>query len=210
MAVCFKKIYINDVVKQEISELCRIDNLLDKFDSDIPICLNKYHLYLLEKLKAKKIILRTVRLALQPAVEILIKNNLKNEEIINQKQINNYLAIKKGQKNTLSGFISFINESYGLELKCLINDNRSTKLKRKKYLEKELFELNKLSELSAKNKVRWILLATEYFHNITLKNKKYCYEVEGDFLVINFNFESYFIPFPFEFNYIVKYIDHLR
>ena len=53
--------------------------------------------------------MRTVRLALQPAVEILIKNNLKNEEIINQKQINNYLAIKKGQKNTLSGFISFTN-----------------------------------------------------------------------------------------------------
>ena len=192
-----KKIYINDVVKQEISELCRIDNLLEKFDRDIPICLNKYHLYLLEKLKAKKIILRTVRLALQPAVEIMFKNNLKNEEIINQKQINNYLAIKKGQKNTLSGFISFINESYGLELKCLINDNRSTKLKRKKYLEKELFKLNKHSELSAKNKVRWILLATEYFHNIVLKNKKYCYEVEGDFLVINFNFDSYTIPFPF-------------
>ena len=121
-----KKIYINDVVKQEISELCRIDNLLDKFGRDIPICLNKYHLYLLEKLKAKKIILRTVRLALQPAVEIMLENNLKNEEIINQKQINNFLAIKKGQKNTISGFISFINESYNVELKCLNKDDRSS------------------------------------------------------------------------------------
>ena len=192
-----KKIRINEVVKQEVSELSRIDNLLDKFDQDIPICLNKYYLYLLEKLKDKKIILRTVRLALQPAVEIMLKNNLKNNEIINQKQINNFLAIKKGQKNSISGFISFINESYSLELKCLIKDNRSSNLKRKKYLEKELFELNKILDLSSKNKVRWILLATEYFHNITLKNKKYNYEVEGEFLVINYNFDTYAIPFPF-------------
>lgn len=191
------KLHINEMVKLEVSELSRIDNLLNKFDNHIPICLNKYYLYLQEKLKDKKIVLRTVRLALQPAVEIMLKNNLKNDEIINQKQINNFLAIKKGQKNTISGFITFINESYSLELKCLIKGNRKSNLKRKRYLEKELFELNKFSELSTKNKVRWILLATEYFHNITLKNKKYYYEFEGDFLVINYNFESYTIPFPF-------------
>lgn len=192
-----KKIYLNEVVKLEVSELNRIDNLINKFDKELPNCLNKYYVHLLDKLNNKKIILRTVRLALQPAIEIMLKFNLKNDEIINQKQISDFLAEKKGQKNTISGFVKFINKLYDLELKCLIKDNRLSKFKRKKYLEKELYELNKLSDITPKNKVRWVLLATEYFHNIILKNKKYSYVIEENFLIVNYTFKNYIIPFPF-------------
>lgn len=191
------RICINEELKLEIAELNRIDNLIKKFNNNLPVILDKYYKYLLDKLNDKKIVLRTVRLALQPAIGIMLKFNLKNDELINQKQVNDFLVERKGQKNTISGFIKFINKSYDLNLTYLLESTPLSKLKRKKYLEKELFKLSKLSELSPGNKSKWIVLTGEYFHNISINYKKYNIRSERNFLIISYKSIDYAIPYPF-------------
>lgn len=188
---------VDEDAKLELSELTRIDSLLNKFKDEIPVCINKYYIYLFDKLKREKIKIKTIRMALQPAIDIMLKFDLKNNEIINQEQVNIFLIEKYGQRNTLSGFLSFINNEYKLNLKCIKKGDSFFKLKRRIYLEKELFKLSKGTELLHKDKIRWVRLSMEYFHNIIIRNKKYNYIYENNFLIIEVYFNKYAIPYPF-------------
>ena len=78
--------------------------------------IHNYHRYLLLRLQAKKTTLRSIRLALTPAVKFLGYCQYFKERIPTQYALEGYLFLYYGQRATLTGFINFISTTYHYDL----------------------------------------------------------------------------------------------
>lgn len=157
----------------DLSEQDRIRTLLAKIEAK-PVAkslLAAYYAKLLNKIDTGKTTIKSVRLALQPAVG-LMTNLIK---LPRQTDVDGYLKQKSGQRAALLGFINFINQEYNLDLKIdklTVSDKQKIKEKRKQELEKRVIDyvVRCRKNPNAFNLNEWVRLALPYFHGINASN----------------------------------------
>jgi len=95
-----------------------IERYLSAFMKNDPFhaVVRNYYRFLDEKHMKGKISARTFRLSLTPAVKFLQYCKLFKTSEPNQEILDGYLWCIPGQRNTLSGFITFYNQAYGTSL----------------------------------------------------------------------------------------------
>lgn len=131
-----------------------------------------YYASLLEKLEHGKTSLRSIRMALQPVIDLYQHNSLKNFQAPNQMQIDTYLTTKPGQRNALYGFTIFLKKTAGMHLQCEMPEQNKLKKVKHKNLEKQFIALVRQAKpLSKKDELKWLQLGIAYFHNRTLSLK---------------------------------------
>lgn len=167
-----KQVIVDSTIKEQVAEQERIVSLLEKFDEKAPQCIDDYHEFLNQKLLNGKTSLKSVRLALQPAIDLCIQHGIKGSNTPNQAHIDSYLLVKHGQHSALYGFVTFLSKKYQLDLACnKPNDSDLRKLK-KKELEQQMTELyNKPRPLSPRDKIKWLQRCMKYFHQVDVKIK---------------------------------------
>jgi hypothetical protein len=167
-----KIIEIDRIIQEEFSNLDMIKRYLITFDINTPYqqYLTKYHKLLLSKLENNKTSIRSIRLALSPAVNFLKCCKQSNIEVPDDNILYSFLWATTGQKASITGFISFLNKSYNLNLKSpkmivftLSKDNHS-----KKQLQQSLIQLLRHSKLTSEQKQLLFKLSIRYFHGITI------------------------------------------
>lgn len=189
---------------QDIDEKNRIRRLINSFSyvgcypSDIFL---RYYRTLLCRYRQGKISIRSVRLALSPAAEIVRLALLQHKEKFDQELLNQYLWLHLGQRNASYSFVSYLRRQEMLELKVpskeyftLPNTNES-----KKRLKLQLIALLAKEMVFS---IRFLELGMAYFHGCKLP-KELC-KIElyrncktGDeFYTIYFAKLAYTLPNP--------------
>lgn len=197
--IATEQITISLDIKEQVAEQERITNLLAKFDEKVPCCVNEYYKSLEQKLLEGKTSLKSIRLALQPAVGLYIECEVKSLNTPNQEHIDSYLMFKHGQRNALYGFVTFLNKNHDLRLVCNKPHKGDIQKLKKKELEREMMMLyNKPKPLSSKDRLKWLQLSMAYFHQVDIKLKtlktisiQTCSEEMSKILVNN---KEYWLP----------------
>lgn len=173
-----EQIVIDASAKEQVAEQERIANLLAKFDDKIPHCINEYHKILDQKLLNGKTSLKSVRLALQPAIGLCIEHKIEGSSVPKQEHVDGYLLIKQGQYSALYGFINFLNRVHNLKI-IFEKPSRDKVLKAdRRELEKQIIEfIGEHKTLSKSNELKWLQLGMMYFHGVkaslsSLKNSQ--------------------------------------
>lgn len=194
-----KQVVVDTKIKAQIAEEERIVNLLAKFDGKTPCCISGYHQYLEQKLLMSKTSLKSIRLALQPAIDLCTEYGVEGLNTPNQEQLDRYLLVKHGQYSALYGFVTFSNKEYGLSLVCIKPSKDAVLKANRKEIEQKMIMLNNQSKpLSDKDKLLWLQLSMVYFHNtqislkmlttITLKHG--CDEMD----ILTYKKQDYWLP----------------
>lgn len=127
--------------------------------------LSEYYEFLLDKLADQRISIRSIRLALRPAVSLLLESDPTGLTLPNQADLDRYLLDAPGQKAAVSGFIRFLGERHQLKLLSHVDSMRVAAVRRKK-LEDELLAMMKEAGEGEEFQRRWLSLALAYFHGL--------------------------------------------
>lgn len=198
--IATKQVTINEALKEQMAEEERITNLFAKLGEKTPDIVKGYYDYLLARQQQRGTALKTVRLSLQPVVDIYHQFALKNAQTPSQKQLNGYLAAKSGQKNSLSSFVVFLREKHGIELSVKQPTSKEILTIKKKDAERGLMELAKLPKpLSHENYLKWLQFGMVYFHGVTtslkiLASSNITENEQLGMQSIKYNGSDYFIP----------------
>lgn len=195
-----KQITIDSATKEQVAEQERIINLLAKFDDKIPCCINEYHGHLEQKLLEGRTSLKSVRLALQPAVGLCMEYEVKGLNTPTQEHIDSYLLVKHGQYSALYGFVTFLNKNHDLRLACN-KPNKDDVLKANhNELEKQMIDFVRNNQtLSNANESKWLQLGMMYFHGVkislkSIKSLQNHLTAKGDMVALNYEGKEYFLP----------------
>lgn len=129
--------------------------------------LSEYYEFLLDKFADQRISVRSIRLALRPAVSLLLESDPIGLTLPNQADLDRYLLDAPGQKAAVSGFIRFLRERYQLRLLLRVDLKRVAANRRKK-LEGELLAVMREAGEGEEFLRRWLSLALAYFHGLPL------------------------------------------
>lgn len=175
-----------NVLSQDLAEQDRICNLLGKAANN-PVAkylLTAYHDKMMAKLESGKTTLKSVRLALQPAVGLMLNLN----KLPSQQNVDEYLKEKPGQRAALVGFIHFLSYEYnlGLKIKKLTSDDKQKlQQKRKQELEKQVIDyvIKCRNNPDAFDLGEWAKLALYYFHDFKIASDYSIQKLENCYLI---------------------------
>lgn len=196
------QVKVDKQLKTEMAEEQRIEQLLAKLGDITPPIILKYLDYLHTRRLERGTSITTLRLSLQPVVDMYHQFELKDENTPSQAQLDAYLAIKSGQRASLMSFLPFLRNNYGVELRAKVKDAKdelSTQSKRKEVEKRLMALINSENPLSKKEQIEWFMLSMLFFHKkeITKKALKSAtitdYTEEGMFLLIHES-KEYWIP----------------
>jgi hypothetical protein len=162
-----KGVHPDAQLREDSSDWRRISEVILSVPAGTPgsRLLSEYYEFLRDKLAEEKITVRSIRLALRPAVSLLLKSDQKGLSLPNQTALDQYLLESPGQKAAVSGFICFMKERYQLML-ILRVDSKRVAAKRKKKLEAELLTLMDEASEGEDFVRRWLSVALAYFHDL--------------------------------------------
>lgn len=167
-----EQVVVDTKIKDQIAEEERIINLLAKFDGKTPHCISIYNQSLEKKLLNGKTSLKSIRLALQPAIDLCTQYGINDLNTPNQEQLDGYLLVKHGQYSALYGFVKFLNREYGLDIVCTKPSKDAVlKANRKEIEQKMMMLYNQPKPLSDKDELIWLQLCMAYFHQVNIKLK---------------------------------------
>ena len=165
-----EQVVVDLKIKNEIAEKERIFNLFEKFEA-VPESIGSYYEFLNEKLSRKKTSIKSIRLALQPAVGIYIELGINRLQQPSQEQLETYLRQKQGQLSAITGFISHLNRKYDTNIQCNKPDPEVIRRDRRKKLEKEIIAINLIPNPTSKDYEKWIAISLEYYHELKVSKK---------------------------------------
>ena len=187
---------IQDSRKTDLAEEGRIDTLFAKI-ADQPIACDLfkgYQVELMARLYAGRTTLKSVRLALQPAVGLLMQ---RINQTPTQSDVGCYLAERLGQQAALTGFVNYLNNRYGLKLVCKYSEKERAQIqhREKKSLENEVIAFIIKSRIEPKSYhiIDWIKLSMKYFHCCAYKTSSK-FEVKHDQCIVFQEGKSYVLP----------------
>jgi hypothetical protein len=180
----------------EDAEKRQVETLLAAFPTSTVAgrCLQGYKVYLMERVENRKTSLRSVRLAMRPAVSLLAAADPQGGRLPDQAALERYLLRAPGQRMALTGFLVFLRYSYGLNLRPVVDAEGAARLRRRE-LEKELIRL--AAGHAPSDPETWVRLALEYFHGLRLSRKalrKAVLREEDGGLCVKWEGVSYWIP----------------
>ncbi|EXH09652.1 hypothetical protein J641_2955 [Acinetobacter baumannii 1188188] len=152
-----------------------------------------------EKIKRGETSIRSARLAVKPAVALMLSMEGESAQLPNLEHVKAYLAEYSGQAAALTGFINFLNENYGASIDYLkLKKSDFLKTKQKKKLEMELIALTQTDLNDSELILSWVRNGLRYFHQLpyidALKIKtEMITEIEDGFTVV-LNGQYYWLP----------------
>ncbi|MGP5230472.1 hypothetical protein [Psychrobacter celer] len=191
-----EQVIVNLDIKNEVAEKERILNLLNKLEV-LPESIETYYEFLNEKLALKKTSLKSIRLALQPAIGIYVELSINRHQKPSQEQLDAYLRLKQGQLSAITGFVSHINRKYGTNIQCNPPDPEILRKDRRKILERDLIAINHIPHPTRKDYERWVVISLEYFHELKISRKTLAtlnIEQNQDKAIVKHNKQEYVIP----------------
>ena len=197
------QVAVDQALKDEMAEEQYIEKLLSRLGDNTPTVVQDYYDYLLVRKHERKTSLKSLRLALQPVVDIYHQFAIESENTPSQTHIDSYLTAKSGQKASLTGFMVFLRKTRGIELSCQVADLKAKKkdLQRieRKDAEKQLMALMKLQRpLTKTEQFEWIRLSLAFFHkkqlSLTAVKKLKPQGVEDGMMVVEVEGLDYPIP----------------
>ncbi len=168
------RIDVDEAARREDSERRRIESILSSFPSGTLArqVLEQYHAHLMERVKEGKTSLRSVRLALRPAADLLNKGKEAGDERLpTQDDVDAYLLERPGQKAALTGFLSFLNVTNGLNLIARL-DECAVEARRRTALERRMKALSRVHERDEEWRDEWVIVCLEYFHGFKMSRKR--------------------------------------
>lgn len=163
-----KQVIVDESLKSELAELDRIQNLLNKLHT-IPLCIATYYRQLQQKYESGKTSLKSIRLALQPAIDLMVSAPL--NKLPSQEQLNAYLLAKKGQIAAITGFVNHLKNEHNHEI--LLNRDYILR-ERVHYLKaqatKQLAVLYKQATLTLKEQKNLLRVALYCLHRLEVKS----------------------------------------
>lgn len=194
-----KGVHPDAQLREDSSDWRRISEVILSVPAGTPgsRLLSEYYEFLRDKLAEEKITVRSIRLALRPAVSLLLKSDQKGLSLPNQNALDQYLLESPGQKAAVSGFICFMKERYQLML-ILRVDSKRVAAKRKKKLEAEMLTLMDEASEGEDFVRRWLSVALAYFHDLPRGVGKKATIVsmphKGDGVSVTYDGASYWVP----------------
>ncbi len=164
------QVVIDEALKDDLAELERIQALFNKLKESVP-CIASYYQKLQRRCDEGKTSLKSVRLALQPAIDLISANNI--TDYPTQDQLNQYLVKKSGQTAAITGFINHLKSEYHWELEIdrkLIQQIKTKQLK--KHCSQRLVELYKKSKLTDNEQMELVYIVLYSLHSIEVKKPK--------------------------------------
>ncbi|WP_077582818.1 hypothetical protein [Rodentibacter caecimuris] len=164
------QVVVDETLKDDLAELERIQALFKKLKESVP-CIATYYQMLQQRFDSGKTSLKSVRLALQPAIDLISSQAI--TDYPTQEQLNSYLVEKTGQTAAITGFISHLKSEYQCDLvidRNLIQQMKA-KLLKKRYSQR-LAELYKQAELTAAEQMELVSVVLYSLHGIEIKKPK--------------------------------------
>lgn len=171
----------NPQVQEIYANLDMIERYLGTFKEDDPFyhVIQDYYRFLEEKQMRGKITIRTVRLSLTPAIKFLQYCRLFEDEEPKQTILDGYLWCLPGQRNTLSGFISFYNRTYkaalilstgkDIPITITLKSPKTSRARRKQLFIQMMREIKRdTGDQSAYTKEEILRISIAYLHNIEI------------------------------------------
>lgn len=185
---------VDDSVKARLAEYDRIEVLESKLvnSPQAKTLLQGYRAVLMRKHESGKTTLKSVRLALQPAVGLLEKTG----RLPTQADVDAYLKEKPGQKAAITGFINHLNREYGQNIKVVaMVDKKRQQYRQKATMERKLiaYMIRCRDEPGAFKRREWLKMAMPYFHKCALESRSRITQV-GDMYRIEQNGLVYSVP----------------
>lgn len=165
-------IYANVVIRESHSEQRRLDEMLSENLGPWPrSLLGKYYGSLIAKMNQNDTELRSVRLSIRSAVNLLNHTKLSDGELLSQRKLEAFWRYSPGQVAAVTGFVHFLNRTYSLKI-----DPRPTdqwlKAARHEKAERELVDLFNSRDQVKDFESKWIVKGLAYFHGIRRANRK--------------------------------------
>lgn len=164
------QVAVDKMLKDDLAELERVQALFNKLKESIP-CIASYYQKLQRRCDEGKTSLKSVRLALQPVIDLVSANEI--TDYPTQDQLNQYLVEKSGQTAAITGFINHLKSEYHRELEIdrkLIQQIKTKQLK--KHCSQRLVELYKKLELTENEKIELIYVVLYSLHSTEVKKPK--------------------------------------
>jgi hypothetical protein len=164
---------VNNAIKEECANLDMIDKYLKTFNENSyrDKILNAYYNSLITKLKDNKTTIRSIRLALTPAVKLLQYCEHFNTEKPDVNILSGYLWLYPGQRAAVTGFVNFLRSKFKYDIS--LKEVQKVVLERPK-TSKKILKQRFIDLLRKNQKVRdnqdLIKTAIEYLHGIEIPN----------------------------------------
>lgn len=196
-------IYPDQAIRKAASEEDQIEKALSAFslDTEAAQAINGYANRLRQRQREGKTSVRSVRLALTPAVGILRVAAESGRPLPNQDLLDCYLSERPGQRAAVTGFINYLNDKYEFALSARRDVTRVRQNRRKK-LEYLLATMMRQKWNHEDLLHQWLPVALEYFHDIKvpkhmvqllLKTMEYA---DDSGLALIVNGQVHYIPVP--------------
>ena len=166
------QIEVDEKIKNYVVEEQKVHRLTSIFDpnSCSAELLCHYNEYLQEKLDHNQTSMRSIRLALSPAVALLQRSYVEGRKPT-QNDVDVFIKRRPGQFAAITGFINFLNRHTSLDIRLPPKPKRSGE-SRKRRLERQLLAIYSETSPDANDEVLWIELGLMYFHNVPKKQLK--------------------------------------
>lgn len=191
-------IKISSIHKSECSEIDQTSRLIEQLSRpslafDIVFA---YKQKLDEKMHKGKTSTRSVRLAIKPAVALMLSIQDK-QTLPNLEKIKAYLSKYPGQAAALTGFINFLNDQYKTNIDYIsLRNSKFIKEASKHKLEKELISM--INHNTGFDVLAWVKKGLQFFHRMSyqdsLKIKIEMIVEIKDGYNISFNNQNYWLP----------------
>lgn len=186
--------------REEDSDRRRIAAIMASAPSSTPAAnaLAAYQDRLTQRVSTGKSTVRSVRMALRPAVSLLLASADGGAKLPDQSALNRYLLEAPGQKAALTGFVNFLNEQHRLGLVLKVNEKRVSELRKKK-LEAEMLALTREAGTDENFRHRWLSVALAYFHGLPRRVGRVVLgeqikPVEGGGYMVAWEGQGYWVP----------------
>ena len=183
--------------RENDSEHRRMENLINSIKPKTAAAraLIGYRDKLMQRVEAGRTKIRSVRLALRPALSLLLSVDETGTTLPDQSALDRFLLHTPGQKAALTGFINYLHEQYGLKYELRI-DEKKVKERHRRQLEKKLIALMRAPWTDAKTQQKWIVAAMEYFHRVKVSRKLMVEDIKPvtDGLAVTLQGKEFFLP----------------
>lgn len=154
--------------REEDSDRRRIAATLDKVgkSGSERTILDGYYKVLMADMNNGKTTIRSLRLALTPAANLLLKGRQMGRVPPDQGVLDVYLAMTPGQRAAVSGFVSHLRDTHEVEVTLPKSDPEKVHRNRRKRLEAEMLALLREGGDSESLRRGWLSVALAYFHGL--------------------------------------------
>lgn len=158
---------------------------------------NSYKKKLDNKMKQGLTSARSVRLAIKPAVALMLLTDQGGELLPDLKSVKEYLVAFPGQAAALHGFINFLNDEYNTNIDYVtIKKSNSIKKANKNKLENDLIKM--ICSNQRIDMLTWVKTGLQFFHDMSnqqaLRVKSEMVEEVQDGYNISYNNKKYWLP----------------